>query len=223
MDAKTREILEKVERGELTPTEAAELLSRQGGNEAQQVDQTLLNAPELPAGEPQSFGSAAPSPAEPAGQAEVVEDFEAFKEKWKSWWVYPLWGGALVFVLGAIGLAWANYSNRFFWAFCSAFPLLLGLGVMLLSFWSRQARWLHVRVKNDRPEHHERVAISMPLPTRLIGWIFKTFGRSIPGLREQPEVIDSMPDLMAALGKDGDPLIVEVNEKDGNEVRVYIM
>lgn len=242
MDAKTREILEKVERGELTPEEGAALMAG-----------TARTLPLETQPEPPSPGDLAvpgaipvggtPPPAPTTGPAEgtlppafaagsgpsanpepeVVEDFHSLVGKWKNWWVIPLWAGTGVFVLGAIWMAWGNYSQHLFWFYCGIFPLLLGLGVMLLALWSRRSRWLHVRVKSDKGDRHDRVAISMPLPTHLVGWIFKTFGGSIPGLREQPEVIRSMPEIMAALGQNGDPLIVEVNEKNGDEVRVYIM
>ena len=223
MDAKTKEILEKVERGELTPTEAAALLAQKPG-------EALAASPALTSTSGQAAGPADPgsvsavdNAGRPGFEPEVVENFEDFAARWKTWWVIPLWIGAGVFVLGAIWIAWGNYSQRLFWFYCGIFPLLLGLGVMLVAFWSRQARWLHVRIKSDKSGRKERIAISMPLPTHLVGWIIKTFGRKIPGLREQPNVIDTMPEIMAALDKNGDPLIVEVNGDDGEEVRVYIM
>ena len=229
MDAKSREILEKVERGELTPEEGAALMG-----DAARVLPLDVQTPAVPSvttaqagetGADKNFRPASPEApgSSSAPEPEVVEDFHNLVGHWKNWWVIPLWVGTGIFVLGAIWVTWGNYSQHLFWFYCGIFPLLLGLGVMLLAFWSRQARWLHVRVKSDKGDRHNRVAISMPLPTHLVGWIFKTFGNRIPGLREQPEVIANMPEIMAALDKTGDPLIVEVNDKNGDEVKVYIM
>ena len=217
MDTKLREILEKVERGELTPTEAAALLAQ--NSEPIQPQPGAIQEQPLP--KPAADQEVPPTP--PSSEPEVVEDFEGFTARWKNWWVVPLWIGAGVFVLGAIWIAWGNYSQHFFWFYCGIFPLLLGLGVMGVSFWSRQARWLHVRIKSDRHGRRERIAISMPLPITLVGWFLKTFGARIPGLREQHDVIDTLPEMLAALDKNGDPLIVEVNDKGGEEVRVYII
>jgi hypothetical protein len=231
MDANSREILAKVERGELTPAEGAALMAgsaQQLPEDGQPLETAQVENPALPEGpapaqDPNPAPGAESEPG-PAPQAEVVEDFQSLVGRWKQWWVVPLCAGAVIFILGAIWIAWGNYSQRLFWFYCGVFPLLLGLGVMLLAFWSRQSRWLHVRIKSDKNGRHERIAISMPLPTHLVGWILKTFGRKIPGLREQPEVIDSMPDIMAALDQTGgEPLIVEVNDKNCDEVKVYIM
>jgi hypothetical protein len=229
MDVKSREILERVERGELTPAEGAALMAGTAGQIPQkpQTQAASFPAPSLPDG---FKAGQAPSPSagaeqEPAStpEPEVVEDFQNLAGYWKSWWVFPLWAGTGIFILGAILMTWGNYSQRLFWFYCGALPLLLGLGVMLLAFWSRQSRWLHVRINAQKAGRHDHIAISMPLPTHLIGWTMKTFGRLIPGLREQPEVIDSMPDIMSALDQTSDPLIVEVNEKNGDVVKVYIM
>lgn len=214
MDTKWREILEKVERGELTPEEGA----------AQMADASRY----IPMGEPAPAQGAAqtspPASPPPAEKAEVVDDYENLYGFWKQWWAIPLWVGTGIFAVGAILMAWGNYGRHLFWFVCGIFPLLLGLLVMLLAFWSRKARWLHVRVRESSEGRRSNVAISMPLPTRLVGWFLKTFGSRIPGLREQPQVIRSMPEIMAALdASGGDPLIVEVNEPNGAEVRVYIM
>jgi hypothetical protein len=203
-----------VERGELTPEEGA----TQMANATRQIP-VAPATPNLPAPLP-ALGM--PSQGQ-ASEPEVVEDFESVYAFWRNWWILPLSVGAIVFVLGTILIAWGSQSGMMFWLFCGIFPLLLGLGVMMVSFWSRTARWLHIRIRESKGAKPTRVAISMPIPIQLIGWGLKTFGQYIPGLREQPQVYNSLPEIMQALEKSGDPLVVEVNEKNGDEVRVYIM
>jgi hypothetical protein len=217
MDSKWREILEKVERGELTPEEgAAEMAKSARPITAQPASPSTPTPPSAELAVP-------PTPAQADSEPEVVEDFESVYAFWRNWWVLPLSVGALIFVVGAVLVALGNQPNQGFWLFCGLFPLLLGLGVMFVSFWSRTARWLHVRVREHKGDHLNRVAISMPIPIQLIGWGLKTFGSRIPGLRERPELYKSIPDILRALDKNGDPLVIEVNEKNGDEVRVYIM
>lgn len=213
MDSKWREILEKVERGELTPEAGAAEM-------AKTARQMPVGAPPEPAAPPPASGI---SRDEGSAQAEVVEDFESVYAFWRSWWILPLSVGAIVFVFGTILIAWGNQSGHTFWLFCGILPLLVGLGVMFVSFWSRTARWLHIRIRESKGDHPTRVAISMPIPIQLIGWGLKTFGHYIPGLREQPQVYNMLPEIMNALEKSSDPLIIEVNGENGDEVRVYIM
>jgi hypothetical protein len=220
MDSKSREILERVERGELTPEQGAALLA----GTARQIPVEPVSG-----GEPPSPGEAtndktfphAPHAATP--EPEVVEDLQGVYAFWKRWWMLPLWVGGAIFIAGGLIMIAGQNSGQMFWFYCAILPLLLGATVMVLSFWSRNARWLHVRVREAKNGVKKNIAISFPIPTSLIGFGLSAFGNKIPGLREQPQIIEMMPELMKTLDETGEPLIVEVNEKDGDEVRVYIM
>jgi hypothetical protein len=199
MDPTWRDILEKVERGELTPEEGAALMKQ----EAHAPVQPVIDV--LPADMP----------------PEDDPDFEKRMNYFKRWWVLPLWAGAGIFIFGALLLAWGSSSKLMFWFVCGFFPLLFGLLVMLLAFWSQSAHWVHVRVRSKHEGKTTRVAISMPLPIRLTGWILSTFGSSIPGLREQPHVIEVLPELFRELDRTRGPIVVEVNDNE-DVVQVYI-
>jgi hypothetical protein len=206
MDPKWREILEKVERGELTPEDGA----------AQMRQEPSASVP------PQSE-----TPPNPAGGSENIPPepdpgFESRLNYWKRWWILPLWGGVGIFLLGALLIAWGNAGKQVFWFVCGFFPLLLGLLVMLLAWWSQTARWVHVRVQSNKEGRKARVAISMPLPIRFTGWILSTFGSSIPGLREQPNVTEMLPELFHELSHNREPIVVEVNDNEDEKVQVYI-
>ena len=88
-----------------------------------------------------------------------------------------------------------------------------------LALWSRKARWLHLRV---REKGKMQVALSFPIPILMGKWFFTLFGGVIPGLRDQPGVVESMPEMLDALGRSREPLIVEVNDED-TEVRIYLI
>jgi hypothetical protein len=203
MDTKWREILEQVERGELTPEEGAERLAAQ----TRQFDPQ-----ERPA-----------EPAAPSPEAEVVEDFQGALSFWKRWWTVPLWAGVIICVLSGLAMSSAASAGHMFWFYCAILPALFGALAIVMAFWSRKSRWVHVRIRENKEGRNKKISISLPIPTELVGWGMETFGDRIPGLREQPEVVKMMPEIMKALDASGDPLVVEVNEKDGDEVRVYIM
>jgi hypothetical protein len=90
--------------------------------------------------------------------------------------------------------------------------------ILVFGGWSQHARWVHIRVKDADGGN---VNISLPLPLGLAGWGLRLFGRFIPNL--DPKILAELPDLLASLAKEKGPTTVEVNEKDGSRVRVYIL
>jgi hypothetical protein len=199
MENRWREILEKIEQGLLSPEEGARLM--EDGRPAAA----------------EAAGAAGSPPVDDEPPAEPEPDPRL--DYWKRWWMVPLWVGISIFVLAAALMAWAHLQSRGFWFVCSFFPLGFGLLVMLLGWWSQNSRWVHVRI---REKGGHRIAISLPIPTTLTKWFFRVFGKMIPGLRDQDQVLSSLPDLLDELGNTKEPLSVEVNDGD-DEVQVYII
>lgn len=143
-------------------------------------------------------------------------------EKWKRWWVIPLWIGAGITVVGGLLMYWALSANGFdFWFACAWFPFLLGVAVLALAWGSRTSPWLHVRIHQAPGERPQKIAISFPIPVRLTVWGLRTFGRHIPHMGDTSldEVILSLKEV----AKDGTPFFVDVNEgEDGERVQVFI-
>jgi hypothetical protein len=217
MESKWREILEQVERGELTPEQGAELLAAQTRQfETEGPVQVKSLSVDLQ-------GQEEPRTEKTSPEAEVVDDYQSVMSFWKNWWTIPLWAGVIVCILSGLVMSSASASGNMFWFYCAMLPAMLGAIAIVLAFWSRKSRWVHIRIREDENGRKKNIAISMPLPTELVGWVMATFGDKIPGLRDQPEVIKMMPEIMKTIQETGDPLVVEVNDKDGSEVRVYIM
>lgn len=143
-------------------------------------------------------------------------------EKWKRWWVIPLWIGAAITVVGGLLMYWALSANGFgFWFACAWFPFLLGVAVLALGWGSRTSPWLHVRIHQAPGQRPQKIAISFPIPVRLTVWGLRTFGHHIPHMGDTSldEVILSLKDV----AKEGTPLFVDVDEgENGERVQVFI-
>jgi hypothetical protein len=150
------------------------------------------------------------------------EPLPADVEKWRRWWMAPLWVGVVVTVLSGMWM-YSSFTNQgfSFWFACSWFPFMLGVGMMALSYASRRSRWLHVRVQQKPGERPQNIAISMPLPLGLATWFFRYFGQFIPDL---PDIrIDEILRAVSDSTGPENPFYVEVDEgSNGEKVKVYI-
>lgn len=210
MDAASLDILNKIRSGEMTVEEGARRLE-------------LLEAgPGEPGAQPQAE-TTSPGEGSYAGENETIvgqpeEPIQPDLGWWKNaWWIVFSAGSGIV-VLAAMFMGWAYSSQHMFWFTCSWLPMLLGLLVFFLGWWSRTARWVHVRVHGNDGGH---VTISMPLPLRLAAWALRFLSPFIPKLREQN--LEGLPDIFNALADTEGPLSVEVDDEDGSQVRVYIL
>jgi hypothetical protein len=197
MDDERMTILKRVEAGEISTQEAVRLINELG--------QTRSAEPEPEEIEPE------PEPAQSQPPLQVPQNLSQF-------WVYPLYVGVGIVVLGAI-LLYAVYgaSAGWGWALCGWPIFAMGVLVVATAWWLRTARWVHVRVRGK-----ENITISIPLPLRLTAWAFKIAQPFVPQLKDTgvDEVITSLGDTLA---KDGQPIYVDVNdEEEGEHVQVYI-
>lgn len=88
----------------------------------------------------------------------------------------------------------------------------------LISYWSKSAPWIHVRVQE---ENGQRIAISLPLPVQPV--------RSGIDLARQwvtddksGDILDAASEFLAAINaqETGDPLTIDVD--DGDKVQVFV-
>ena len=199
MNPEWLDVLKKVQSGDLGVDEAAKRLGDLEENQAEPAVQEILP----------------PSPYSQSsfGDAPAAEDTQPLMDvgRWKDAWMIPFWIGTGIFVLGALLMGW-SYSTAAranFWFYCSWLPMLLGLLVLFLGWWSRNARWVHVRVQSA---DGSRVNVSVPLPLRLAGWVLRAFGPMIPAVREQK--LDFLPDILDAVSQTRDPIWVDVDDED---------
>lgn len=233
-----RLILEMVESGKITAADGLRLLQALGAGDEPEDEGEILEAlpvsgfqPALdepvPAGVPaDELGSAAQEENNAQPPAEEIPNIKSSLppdiEKWRRWWMIPMWAGVGVTVLGGLLMLWALQAAGIgFWFFCAWVPFLLGVFAIVLAWQSRSARWLHLRVYQKPGDWPQKIAISFPLPIRLTAWFLRVFRDKIPGLQST-----SVDELILALENSATPdhpLFVEVDEgEDGERVQVFI-
>ena len=196
------QLLDQIAAGKLSPGEAIQQLTA----DPAPTDEIFVSSP---INEGPYEADAEPMPEPP--------DFD----KWRSWWVVPMWVGVGITVIGgAILFAVYQAAGPNFWFFCSWLPFLLGVAVLFLAWRSRTARWLHVRVKQPKGQTPRNIIVSFPLPLRFSAWLLRNFGHFIPNMGDT--ALDEVVLALENITPDA-PFYVDVQEgEDGEHVQVYI-
>lgn len=242
-------ILEMIERGEINASEGLRLLQDLAEQEIDGLDQSasatgppqenepeaagqILNAGDEPVEATGSvrdlYGTATPTQSgeeDPAGP----EVFQARSsplppntEKLRLYWMIPLWFGVGITVLGSLLLYWALQATGIsFWFFLASAPFLLGVLVMALSWQSRWAHWLHLRIEQPPGATPQHISLSFPLPIRLTAWMLRNYGHWVPALEGT-----ALDEVILALGGSTtpeNPVYIEVDEgENGERVVIFI-
>jgi hypothetical protein len=198
------EILKKVESGVLSVEEGSDLLGifDKAEEESAQPERTIKNL-EL----------------EPMAPMEKVKASGC----WKAAWSMILVGGAVLTGFSAYWVFQAYENKGFGWGFfLSWIPLILGVFLMIGGWILMESPWMHVRIHSKEDNKKVHIVFSMPVPLRLAGWVFKTFGHYMPQeVREKgvEEMLEAIEESMKA----GEPFHVQVDDdKDGSKVEVFI-
>ena len=176
----------------------------------------MVQEGQIGAAEAASLLEALAAPAETV--TEAVPDPAAH---WGRFWIYPLLAGGGLLVAGALimGLVSATGAARG-WFVCGWTPMILGLGLGILAWWSRSSTWLHLRIREGK-DSRLKMALSFPLPLALAGWALRMAEPFVPQLRDT-----GVDDLIIALrhsSTEGQPLVVDVqDDKSGERVEIYI-
>jgi hypothetical protein len=207
-DSEREQILKMIEAGKITAQEGLNLIQALG-------DEPEDELPELPAGEeiPAFVTEEAP------GERTADPEFDRRVNRYRSLWMIPLVFGVAVTVAGAYWMYAALQTAGFgFWFYCAGLPFLLGVLVTAAAFSSRTSRWIYVNVKQKPGETPQRIVIAFPLS--LVSWLMQ-FAKGYVPERERGAVDEVMSAVFQST-KSSEPLMVEVEEEDGEHVQVYI-
>ena len=219
------QILEMIESGVITAAEGARLLQALDADD--RLEESLEGETFAASMAGESSGSYARSDDDEFGSVsgEVIEnEFEHNIEKWKRYWVIPLWIGVGITIIGSLLMLWVYQSTGFsFWFACTWFPFLLGVALIAMAWGSRSARWLHLRVKQEPGEWPQTIAFSFPLPLNFAAWFMRTFGQFIPKVNEIGLDFDQIIESFKDSTTPETPFYIEVDEGDNGEtVQIYI-
>ena len=228
-------ILELIDSGEISAEEGAKRLDElnnpeSSAKEPQQVDDRMGVLAKIESGELSAEDGAErlKNASSIAGEQIIIHTDSHNQariepeelEKWKQWWLLPLWVGIGFTIVSGLWMNAAyNASGTGFWFFCSWVPLMIGVAFILLGSLSSSSRWMHIRVK-EAGHSRPNVAISFPIPTTFAVWILRTFGRWIPGLGET-----AIDEVILALDKEtlDNPFHIHVDDdEDGEQVDIFI-
>ncbi|MBN1680906.1 MAG: hypothetical protein JW966_11500 [Anaerolineae bacterium] len=142
------------------------------------------------------------------------------RRRFRRYWEYPVAIGLIL--LGASWLCAASVSPPLL-ALCGWVFVAMAAVVVWVGIWSRWSPWVHVRV---REQDGGRFAFSLPVPVSLLGvlvWPLKYIVRPFvdDDTAENINMVTSLLLMMRGLPSD-EPIIIDVDEEDGDKVLVYI-
>lgn len=213
INLKRREILKQVERGEIAIEDASVLLA------------ALENSSQL------ALPQDNPGESAPDQDRSGEEPREAQPEKasapgcWRVVWFLPLVTGVILTCFSAWWMAQGWQKQPFGWAFwLSWLPFLIGIALTVVGWMLETAPWLilDVRSKAKAGEHRSGFILAMPAPFGLLSWLLRTFPALVPENVKQQGITEMMEAVNESL-KNGDPVMIDVNdEDDGEKERVLI-
>jgi hypothetical protein len=197
MNQERMQILEMVETGRISTEEALQLL------------EALEKAP--PSGE--------------AGAAEEQKARPADVPNTGDWWLYPTIAGAVVMGVGAplLALGFTGKAAIVWSILCGWIPFSIGLAILTIGVWSRNARWLYLHITNTRSGTRS-FSIGLPLPLTLAARVLRMLRPYVPQLKGTgvDEAILALRDGLSEEEAD-QPFYIDVHDDDGGErVQIYI-
>jgi hypothetical protein len=196
-------ILEMLSAGTITAEEAEELLAALGsGDQGEPILGAVVEPPEIQDAKPHT-----PPP-----------DLSRFRR----WWRIPLFialGSAIVSGAGLVLMYQSTEQIALLGFMCiwSIFIIALFGSVILLL--TRRSTWFYISV--DEKDGHS-FAFGMPMPLGLVDWSVKVARPFVPD--KQAAHLETASAFVSVMKDDPDaaPIIIDVDDEDGDKVQVYI-
>ena len=198
-----KKILQMVADGKISADEAATLMRALD----ESVEEVIV-----PVGEASGMG----------GERSDAPEFDQVRRRANRFSNAFLWIGVIFTVLSA----WAMFGIQKnaginFWFYCMGMPLFLGILFTTMGAGSKTSRWMYVNVDRSHQEEWPRnITIAFPLPLGFASWFLKNFGSRIDGLKKTS--VDEIVQAIAMAKNISEPLIVHVDDDDGERVQVFI-
>lgn len=203
MNEAEQRVLQMLEEGLITAEEASNLLAALGpGEKAKLVGGDAVVVQDR-------------APAEPKGPPPELQ-------RYRRMWAIPLFIAVGSLILSGLGLFLMYQSAEDVAALgflCVWSIFLLALAGTALFLVARRAPWLYVHIEE---REGRRINFAIPVPWSLIGWIVRLSRPFVPG--EQMVHVETAATIASTMkgNPSADPIIVDVDDEDGDRVQIYI-
>lgn len=229
-------ILDRLEKGEITPEEAARLLSTEETSAGKASDSSetamevlgKLERGEINAEEAAQRLQGSQQKQNTNGQrnetaaerkryerVQVGEDRFDPARTW-GWWFAPIAFGALLTLLAGLWMS-ADVRDGGFGLgfFCAWFPLAFGVFFIFFGVAARRGPWANLWINKRRRGGNTDVILNVPVPIGMAGTVLRTAGRHIPGLDEQD--VDKLLDALQESRRKGEHIQIQTKEDNDDE------
>jgi hypothetical protein len=224
-------ILDRLEKGEITPDEAAKLLSENQPNVIEAKDPSesamdvlgKLERGEISADEAtQRLENKSPKSNENntstqnfAPRFEVVEERFEPARTW-GWWFMPIAAGIFVTLLSGLWMSLDVRDGSFGWGFfCAWVPLAIGLLFIVFGVAARRGPWANLSINHRRRNGLTDLVFNMPVPVGMAGTVLRTAGRHIPGLEEAD--VDNLLNALKESQRKGEHITIQARDDNDDE------
>jgi hypothetical protein len=142
--------------------------------------------------------------------------------RFKRWWRIPLFVAAGSAILSGAGLILMYQSTEqvaLLGYLCIWSIFIIALFVSVIILMARRSTWLYINVE-EKGGH--RFAFGMPMPLGLVNWSFKAARPFVPD--KQAVHLETASAFVSVMKDDPDsnPIVIDVDDEDGDRVQVYI-
>lgn len=219
------QILDRLERGEITTQAAADLLAGLQPTPAP-ADSPMTVLGQLERGEISPEEAAqrlqAPPPAEQvsasAEPVEVIDPAPQQAHKTPIWWVFGIGTGVLLAVSAGLWMRNDLLDGRLGLGFaCAWLPMALGLLLIVLGAAARNSPWASIRIRSKKHGAHSQRAIDLdvPLPVGLASQAIRFASHRVAGLdlHDAEDLLKVIEDAKTR----GKPIVIQAHDDDDNE------
>lgn len=217
------DVLNRLEKGEITPQEAADLLSAAEPGSASLPQTPMGVLKQLERGEitPQEAARRLSTRAaskegqeNKAQKIEVIQGKPPTAHRVRGWRLVLIGSGALLAVLAGLWMsADLRDGSLGLGFFCAWIPLSLGVLLLLLGWLARRGPWANVNFRSQSAAGRARFDFDLPVPLGVAGSALNFVGDRLPALGR--EDLARLLQALEQAGKDGEPIEIRANSDDG--------
>jgi hypothetical protein len=220
-------ILEQVEKGELSADEGIGALSEaQSDYETEEIGppptplQVLeaLDKGEISAEQAREQIADKSSEDEAPHTDNTYQIFSGGESRRGRFWQLLLATGVGLILISALWMnARLQSAGYDFWFFSAWLPLAIGVLLVSLGWASRNSSWLSVKIHSSDSAGSDKLHFHIPLPLGILRWAIFRFEHRINGVN-----MSKLNELLASKGPLKEPIVIQFEDDDGDEIEAII-